>query len=619
MTGNELQLLYLFFSVVILAAVPVIYRLCRGRPQALTALDGFVFVSMGGIILIHFLPHALEKGGWYCILFAAIGVGLPTVIERRGHKIGEHFHRAALYLGLLGLLVHSMLDGALLASSADESDLLPLAVILHRLPVGLTVWWLVRWSRGRGTALLLLGALGLLTGLGYFAGAGILDGLEGAGLAWFQSLVAGSLFHVVLHRSRGAFPEDSPAPMRKLPFCASGVGGFLGLGLLVFVLSGDAHLGESEGFRDSFLTLALQSAPMLLLGYFLAGLVAVFLPVSSVRWLGRGSSASQALRGVAIGLPLPVCSCGVVPLYRALVERGVPATAAMAFLVATPEIGTDAVLLSLPLLGGSFTLMRIAAAAVLALAVGVIVGRTISRREVDASGSTAAKVDGAAGGLLDKLGGGIRTGLGTLVDHTGPWILVGLVVAALIESQVVGNWWPDDRSLQVVLFSLLGIPVYVCASGATPMVAVLLVLGVSPGAALAFLLTGPATNVVTFGVITDLHGRKAAVFFCVTMASLAVAIGLAVNYLFPVFKLDPPPVHDHSADYLGQACLWVLGSLFLLSLLRRGPREVVGSVFSVEALSGAEGADEDEQKDCCAGGEEAGPEAQEDPKGCCGN
>ena len=151
------------------------------------------------------------------------------------------------------------------------------------------------------------------------------------------------------------------------------------------------------------------------------------------------------------------------------------------------------------------------------------------------------------------------------------------------------------------------------------MVAVLLVGGVSPGAALAFLLTGPATNVVTFGVITDLHGRKAAVFFCVMMASFAVAIGLAVNYLFPVFECPPQVVHDHSADYLGQACLLALGVLFLLSLLRRGPREVVGSVFSVEALSGAEGGDEDEKKDCCGGGGEPEPEAQEPPQGCCGN
>ncbi len=626
MTGNETELLYLFWSVLILGAVPVIYRLCRGRSQALTALDGFVFVSMGGIILLDFLPQALEAGGWPCVVFAVLGVGLPTVIERRAHRLGEHFHRAALYLGLLGLLIHSMLDGVYLGSSGADSGLLPLAVILHRLPVGLTVWWLVRWSRGRAAAMLLLGVLAVLTALGYFAGAGLLDGLSGKGLAWFQSLVAGSLFHVVLHRSRGAAPEEAPAAAgRKVPLSASGVGGFLGLALVVFLLTGEhgghAHSGEHDEFWPAFLDLALQSAPALLLGYFLAGLVAVFLPVSSVRWLGGGSLTGQALRGVAVGLPLPVCSCGVVPLYRALVERGVPATAALAFLVATPELGTDAILLSLPLLGGPFTLIRIAAAAVLALAVAVIVGRTISSRTPENSAAATEETEGAADGLLDKLGGGIKTGLGTLVDHTGPWVLVGLAVAALVGPLVRDSWLVGcDPYLQVALFAVLGIPVYVCASGATPMVAVLLAGGVSPGAALAFLLTGPATNVVTFGVISDLHGRKTAVFFCVMMATLAVTIGFAVNQLFPGFAaLDPQAGHDHSADYLAWTCLWILGGLFLLSLLRRGPREVVGSVFSVEALSGAEGGDEDEGHDCCAGGGEAAAEAEDEPKGCCGN
>ncbi|MEC7775001.1 MAG: permease [Planctomycetota bacterium] len=626
MTGNETELLYLFWSVLILGAVPVIYRLCRGRSQALTALDGFVFVSMGGIILLDFLPQALEAGGWPCVVFAVLGVGLPTVIERRAHRLGEHFHRAALYLGLLGLLIHSMLDGVYLGSSGADSGLLPLAVILHRLPVGLTVWWLVRWSRGRAAAMLLLGVLAVLTALGYFAGAGLLDGLSGKGLAWFQSLVAGSLFHVVLHRSRGAAPEEAPAAAgRKVPLSASGVGGFLGLALVVFLLTGEhgghAHSGEHDEFWPSFLALALQSAPALLLGYSLAGLVAVFLPVSSVRWLGGGSLTGQALRGVAVGLPLPVCSCGVVPLYRALVERGVPATAALAFLVATPELGTDAILLSLPLLGGPFTLIRIAAAAVLALAVAVIVGRTISSRTPENSAAAAEDTEGAAGGLLDKLGGGIKTGLGTLVDHTGPWVLVGLAVAALVGPLVRDSWLVDcDPYLQVALFAVLGIPVYVCASGATPMVAVLLAGGVSPGAALAFLLTGPATNVVTFGVISDLHGRKTAVFFCVMMATLAVTIGFAVNQFFPGFAaLDPQAGHDHSADYLAWTCLWILGGLFLFSLLRRGPREVVGSVFSVEALSGAEGGDEDEGHDCCAGGGEAAAETEDEPGGCCGN
>ena len=116
---------------------------------------------------------------------------------------------------------------------------------------------------------------------------------------------------------------------------------------------------------------------------------------------------------------------------------------------------------------------------------------------------------------------------------------------------------------------------------------------------------------MTFGVITDLHGRRAAVSFCIMMAALAVAIGLSVNHFFEGFEpLNLQDDHEHSAGWLRQGCLWILGGLFLLSLLRRGPREVVGSVFSVEALSGAEGGDDEEQHDCCAGGGPAEPAAK---------
>jgi hypothetical protein len=103
------------------------------------------------------------------------------------------------------------------------------------------------------------------------------------------------------------------------------------------------------------------------------------------------------------------------------------------------------------------------------------------------------------------------------------------------------------------------------------------------------------------------------------MAALAVVIGFSVNSIFHDFKpLDLQVDHDHPAGWLDYTCLWVLGGLFLLSLLRRGPREVVGSVFSVEALSGAEGGDEEEKHDCCAGGEDPAPPEKEEPGGCCG-
>ena len=101
---------------------------------------------------------------------------------------------------------------------------------------------------------------------------------------------------------------------------------------------------------DTLYQLALQSAPALILAYFLCGLISVYLPSAPLRWMQKGKPAKQAMKGMMVGLPLPVCTCGVLPLYRTFINKGVPLSASTAFLIATPELGIDALLLSIPLL-----------------------------------------------------------------------------------------------------------------------------------------------------------------------------------------------------------------------------------------------------------------------------
>ena len=129
----------------------------------------------------------------------------------------------------------------------------------------------------------------------------------------------------------------------------SGVGALLGLAA-VASLGSEGHVPvhghHAIGFSEVFTALALESAPALLLAFALAGLVQVVLPNTSLRWMRTGRPLSEASRGIAFGLPLPICSCGVIPLYETLVNQRVPATAAMAFLVATPELGIDSVSLN---------------------------------------------------------------------------------------------------------------------------------------------------------------------------------------------------------------------------------------------------------------------------------
>jgi len=253
----------------------------------------------------------------------------------------------------------------------------------------------------------------------------------------------------------------------------------------------------------------------------------------------------------------------------------------MAFLVATPELGLDAVLLSIPLLGPDMTVARVVCAALVAVLVGAIVGAR--------AGESMAAAPNGGGTLFDRPEGfsarlrlAIHSGLVEVVDHTAPWILVGLVAAAAVQPSLQGSWLqsiPD--SAEVLVFALLGLPVYVCASGATPLVAVLLAANVSGGAGVAFLLAGPATNVTTFGVLSGLHGKRIALGFGGLIVSVCVALGLAINVLFPemaegVVALDG----EHGAGTLEWVALAGLLLLCLGSLVRQGPRGFFGQVVS---------------------------------------
>jgi uncharacterized membrane protein YraQ (UPF0718 family) len=558
----------LLLSVVVLALGPIFYRAARTRSNGLALIDGFVVVAISGLVLLTIVPESVRSGGWWALLFCAVGLLGPTLLEQAFRGAWKQTHAVTLAVAVVGVGFHSLLDGVALNMTETEGSLLPLAVILHRFPVGLTLWWLLR-PMGRAAAGGVLALVALTTTVGFFLGPDLVVRFDGQAVAWFQALVAGSLLHVVLHRG-------APIQQRENGAWYEGIGSLAAVALLGILFAGGDHNhggGAGEVNVDAFLGLALESAGPLLLGYLLAGLVAEMLPTSSVRWMSRGGSLGQSLRGVIVGLPLPVCSCGVVPLYRALIRRGVPATAAMAFLIATPELGLDAVILSIPLLGTQMTVVRVIGAGIVALAVGWLVGRRVRAGDVGSSCGCGTEL-GSDAPLPQRLRASLRTGLGEIVDDTAAWILVGLALAAMIQPLLRPEWFAAmPPGLDVLVFGLLGLPVYVCASAATPLVAVLLLAGVSPGAALAFLLTGPATNLTTVGVLSNLHGRRVALTFAISMIAIAVGLGYVVNLALPSTDLNvPTPTAPEEASLFQWLCLVILGLLFAFSLLRLGAR-----------------------------------------------
>ncbi len=580
----------LLISLAALALGPLLYRMADRAPWAMAALDGFVMATVSGLVLVHLIPDAMETAGVWAALVALLGFFGPGIIEHTLHRAARQAHAATLALAMVGLAVHAFFDGVGLSTPLHDHNgngsVLAIAVALHQLPVAVMVWATLSPVIGSRGASAVLFANIVATLIGFVLGDVAATTADARWMALAQALITGSLLHVVLHRPGAAAPASSS---RRLNWIA-GAAAIAGMGA-VAALS-DTHfpqtVSHAAGFGETFMTLALASAPALLMAFALAALVQVAIPQPSPRWLTGHGPARTALRGLVFGLPLPICACSAVPLYRTLVATGVPVAAAIAFLVATPLLGIDAVLISIPLLGAELTLLRVAGAALVAAAAGAMFSR-LSVANADHGAGEALPV-APSGAAVSRVLGGLRFGFSEVVDHIGPWLVLGLTMAAVAEPLIDRAWIAAiPWGLDVVLFALLGVPSYVCASAATPLAAVLILKGVSPGAAIAFLLTGPAANMTAFRVLSRLHGRSAAVAFASSILGLAIGLGLLVNVASPA-RL--PAITDLSLESHGAlewASLLGLALAFAISILRQGPRGFIAQVITPYGEEGGHG------------------------------
>ncbi|MCC6994030.1 MAG: permease [Deltaproteobacteria bacterium] len=564
-------------SIVALAAGPLVHHFARSFRAALAALDGFVLVTVGGLVLLRLLPQALRVGGLWAAGAALLGFLAIGGIERVAGPRAGAARSLAVVLATLGFALHEALDGVALAASQagghNHDHLLPLAITLHRVPIGLAVWWLVRPTYGVRAALTALAGVALAIATGWLVGTRALEVMSGREVALFQGLAGGALLHIIVHRPGG--PEATGARW------ASGLGALAAAGVLLAMAEtelGPAIPTGELSASTTFLALATSAAPTLLLAFLCAGLLHELLPTAGVAWLSRGGRLAQAARGIAVGAPVPICSCGVQPLYRSLLARGAPAAAGLALLLTAPALGLDALFLSVPLLGGALALLRLGAALLLALLVAVLVA-PLAR----SAAATVAPASPPTRPVGSRLLGALRIGFGEVVDHSGPWLLVGLGAAALVEPYLPLDLLTRIPSAaQVPLLALLGVPIYLCATGATPLVAILIHKGISPGAALAFLLTGPAMSISTFATLAALHGQRAAAAFAAAVFALAVALGLGLDAaLAPGAGLDLHALGTQAPGRLAAVFVAALAALLAASLVRQGARGFLGQILSV--------------------------------------
>lgn len=351
------------------------------------------------------------------------------------------------------------------------------------------------------------------------------------------------------------------------------------------------------GISNAILDLLNEMSPYLLFGFFFAGILHVLFPIDAfARHLGK-SGFWSVVKAVIFGIPLPLCSCGVIPSAILLRKRGASRGAILSFLVATPITGIDSIMATYSLMGLFFTVFRVIASSLTAIVTGVLGNLILPKEESvmhvhhypptsddpqcchDEAAKSSMKIHHRVGELF-------RYAFIELLGDVWKWLALGVIIGGMIsyfvpESLIQRYLGGGIQSMVIML--VVGIPMYVCATGSIPIAAALMLKGMSPGAALVFLLAGPATNAVTFTVVAKELGKGAAVIYVSCIAVMSLLMGLALD----LFWGKGSSLSLHAMAYGPMLPSWVSHSSTVLFLV------LILVVFARKAGKGAG------DKSCC--------------------
>ncbi len=321
------------------------------------------------------------------------------------------------------------------------------------------------------------------------------------------------------------------------------------------------------------------SAIYVIFGLTIGGLLKAFLsPAAVARHLGRGRILS-VFKAALLGMPLPLCSCGVLPAAASLRRQGATKGATAAFVASTPETGLDSMAVTYALLDPIMTVARPVAAFIAAVAAGVA-ENLINRQELrpEAALDLSCPVDGCCDGINcpaeehahhhttgERIAAGLKFAASDLWGDLAGWYFAGLVLAGLIAVLVPVEVMSRHLGggLGAMLWMLAaGIPLYICATASTPVAAALILKGVSPGAALVFLLAGPATNIASLTVLSRLLGRREVIIYLAAVSVTAVICGLAVDQVYAASGLSAQAAIGRATEMVPHA-IKLLGVLIL--------------------------------------------------------
>lgn len=294
-------------------------------------------------------------------------------------------------------------------------------------------------------------------------------------------------------------------------------------------------------FLDALWKYLIASSPYLLFGLFISGATYQFLTVDRIKkWLG-GKSFLNVVKAALIGVPLPLCSCSVIPTAVTIRKSGASKAATSSFLIATPESGIDSISLTYALMGLPMAIIRPIAAFLSAFLAGALqllfntedsLGIEKQEHSTPSCKKNCSKPV-ANKSFFNKFIDSFKYGFGNLLNDISLWLAIGIIAGALIEYLVPQNFFlslsPTQSRMAILI---VGIPLYICATASTPIALSLILKGMSPGVALILLLVGPATNISNIAVLQKYIGKKGILLNIIAIIIVALIMSYVVDYFF---------------------------------------------------------------------------------------
>ncbi|TLX72643.1 heavy metal-associated domain-containing protein [Labilibacter sediminis] len=316
-------------------------------------------------------------------------------------------------------------------------------------------------------------------------------------------------------------------------------------------------------------------SPYLLLGFFFAGVLKVWFPQKWIdRYMGK-SNVRSAINTALIGIPLPLCSCGVIPTGISFYKNGASKGSSVSFLISTPQTGVDSVLVTYSLLGLPFALIRVVVALVTGVIGGVFTNLTGKNDEnVTTKNPEPSCCSSSPSTSSKSITRVLKYGFHEFLMDIAKWLIIGILIAAGLSAVIPDDFFSlylDNELLSMLTILLASVPLYLCATASVPIAAVLMMKGLSPGAALILLMAGPATNAATITIIKKIFGSKTLFSYLISIIGGAIVFGLAINHFLPAqwFQMIDSSHLHHQHELLPQ---WfkILSSVILVSLIIYG-------------------------------------------------